>query len=37
MLTPKALDLTPPAHNQYLEWNDMHNLKGLMMMIQRGG
>jgi hypothetical protein len=39
MLTPKALDLTHLAQhrNQLLEWNDMHNFKGLMMMNQWGG
>jgi hypothetical protein len=39
MLTPKALDLAHLAQhrNQLLEQNDMHNFKGLTMMIQWGG
>jgi hypothetical protein len=39
MLTPKAVDLTHLARcrNQLLEWNDMHNFKGLTMTIQWAG
>jgi hypothetical protein len=39
MLTPKAVNLTHLARrcNKHLEWNDMHNFKGLTTTIQMGG
>jgi hypothetical protein len=39
MLTPKAVNLTHLARhcNQLLEWNDMHNFKGLTTMNLRDG